>query len=222
MTLTRCVRRRDEAEALPAVLMSARVAKASSRPLSSTQPDFDECLQPPPGLEVEAEWADNFMATFADVRQSLRRWAARAGREPQLLSRRLPALKDAQAWQRLCGWDAAPSGGQPEMCVLVALQPVDVQTLVQYHAEWLEAAWELDGRDALRGVRGAWLFALLARLDADMLADTAARLRQIFRVLTRVRARHSRAEAASESAAQTGMLILIVARYFRQAAPGEC
>lgn len=202
--------------------MSARTAKASSRPLSSSQPDFDECLQPPPGLEVDAEWADNFMATFADVRQSLRRWAARAGRNPHPVAHRLPALKDTQAWQRLCGWDAAPGRGRPEMSLLLALQPVDVQTLVQYHAEWLEAAWELDGRDVLRGMRGAWLFALLARLDADMLADTAAQLRQIFRVLTRVRARHSRGEAASESAAQTSMLILVIARYFRQAAPGEC
>mmetsp|Transcript_23988 Transcript_23988/g.55496 ORF Transcript_23988/g.55496 Transcript_23988/m.55496 type:complete len:197 (-) Transcript_23988:42-632(-) len=194
---------------------------------SSTYPEFEECLPPPAGLEVSSEWADDFLARFADVRQSLRRWAATPA-ELRPPARKLPALSDVQAWSRLCGWSVPAGGGAParasvpDLGLLLQLDALSVQTLVQLSGDWLEAAWEEDGRDALRYPRSLWLFALLARLDSDLLADTAARLRLVFRVLTRVRARHSCEEAGSAKLAELSMLVIVVARYFRQAAPGEC
>lgn len=207
------------------MITSSRAFEPSRRPLSSFQPEFDACLPPPSGLEPSEEWAHDFLAAFADVRQSLRRWAtAPAERRPP--ARKLPALSDAQAWSRICGWATHPSGApaqgaQPLLSLALQLDAVTVQTLVQLSGDWLEAAWEEDGVDALRHPRPLWLFALLARLDSDLLADTAARLRLIFRLLTRMRARYTRADADSAAVAELNMLVLIVARYFRQAAPGE-
>lgn len=215
----------DEADALPDVLTSRRAARPSSRPLRSLQPEFDACLPPPAGLEVDDAWAAEFLASFADVRQSLRRWdALRRKRRPA--EHKLPALSDAQAWCRICGWATHPSGepvrgSPPTLALVLELEPLAVQTLVRMSADWLEAAWEEQGAGALQRPRALWLFALLARLDADLLADTAARLRLVFRVLTRVRARHGRADAASTEVAELNVLLLILARYFRQAAPGE-
>jgi hypothetical protein len=201
---------------------SPRARKALRRPLSSARLEFDDCLLPPPGLEVDPDWAETFLGTFGDVRQSLRRWAATPV-EKRPPTMRLPALTDVQAWQRICGWGDQPSRAErPSMSTLLALDLLSVQTLVQLTADWLDEAWEADGRNALRQPRALWLFALLGRLDADLLADTASRLRQIFRTLTRVRARYARGEAASERVAEVNMLVLIVARHFRQAAPGEC
>lgn len=174
---------------------------------------------------MSEEWAHAFLAAFADIRQSLRRWST-VSPERRPPARKLPSLSDAQAWSRICGWATHPSGvpargAQPELSLLLQLDPLAVQTLVQLSGDWLEAAWEEEGIDALRPPRALWLFALLARMDADLLADTAARLRLIFRILTRIRARQRRSDAASTAVAELNILVLIVARYFRQAAPDE-
>lgn len=202
--------------------LPAAAARRSVLQTLRTQPEVEECLAPPPGLAPDSEWQTDFLCQFADVRQSLRRWSARG--PPQVHPRKLPARTDVQAWRRICGWEPERDGARPslpQLSACTALEQVDVQHLVQLHAHWLDDAWEEEGAEALTDQRAAWLFALLARLDADLLADTAASLRHIFRVLTRVRARHSASEAASARVASVNVLITIIARYFKQAGPGE-
>ncbi|OQR92355.1 hypothetical protein ACHHYP_03787 [Achlya hypogyna] len=161
---------RREAAALPDVT----TAPVSFQPSTTSAfdalrlPDLPPC---PTGCGLSDAHEMQVLAEFADARQYLVHVEA-SHTVPRSMV--VPKLGDEDGWRKV--FAVTP----PTVGMLLQMDQIMTRRLLHTMLHWLE-----DSDDThpprLSRLRGAWVYALLARLDKPLLADMDACVREIFR-----------------------------------------
>ncbi|TPX60317.1 hypothetical protein PhCBS80983_g01874 [Powellomyces hirtus] len=100
---------------------------------------------------------------------------------------------------------------EPLLDIVCGLEHGDTIRLIRFHIRWISAA------NHITETQGQWLFALLMRLDPLLIAEEVATVRELCRLLRRVRAAMgTELRPEDPRAASLNMLVAIVANVFGQ------
>lgn len=179
-------------------------------------PDIPDIPDAPAWARPSPDWLTGFLSDFASLRAQLAA-AGTGGSGASPAPARLPDLRDVAAWDHLCFGRAAqrsmgPCDGQSVppaiLDAVLGMDQVCIEVLLQRHVEALAPL------AALPFPRGAWLFALAARIEKPLHADAGAAFRALLRKCATLRT--SASGPADPALPQLNVLIAIAGAYFGQ------
>ena len=185
------MRVRWEGEQLPRVMTappgSAAAVAARAAAASPTSILSEEARARLPGTA----WRREFVASFAEHRQYVARWAARCAADPSVMpvQRATPDPSDEAAWRAYCFGSATAKGHAPLISVLVGMEERTAAAVLDLHVRWLADC------DHASNARAVWIFGLCARLAKPLSEATRGTLRLLVREAARMRAAASDADA---------------------------
>ncbi|KMS94163.1 hypothetical protein BVRB_024170 [Beta vulgaris subsp. vulgaris] len=163
----------------------------------------DQALLPNPA------WANEFIKQFIRLRSTLSELSERIPLPVPTEQRTpLPHPNNVKAWcQRMMDENQLPI-----LAEIVRIDQVNTRAALKHLVELVRADNE---KDLLTSVM-VWLWALLMRLDALLLPDTAAVLRNLFRALA---TRRSMMDADDDMLGAVNIALTIIHRVFGQSIP---
>ncbi|KAE8750895.1 hypothetical protein FOCC_FOCC002323 [Frankliniella occidentalis] len=157
------------------------------------------------------EWQEKQVSDFSNLRQKISQRKASRHPGPQIT---LPSISDKKGWKQLCFGIQCDeecensSGSPPLLSILVNIGQPMVDTLLNWHSQWLEEC------NHITHLHGQWIFALLSCLELPLHPDTCSTLRYIARICQQIR--NSMVEPEASQLAAVNLLICLVGRYFSQ------
>eukprot|EP00735_Rhodelphis_limneticus_P005571 TRINITY_DN17476_c0_g1::TRINITY_DN17476_c0_g1_i1::g.28044::m.28044 TRINITY_DN17476_c0_g1::TRINITY_DN17476_c0_g1_i1::g.28044 ORF type:complete len:258 (-),score=21.04,sp/Q9CQQ4/GEMI2_MOUSE/30.92/3e-28,SIP1/PF04938.7/6.6e-47 TRINITY_DN17476_c0_g1_i1:13-759(-) len=194
---------RREAKACPNVVVARNI---DPRKFDHKQTAY---MKPPPEISKcspeflpKPVWVAYFIEDFEELSASLAECMPTTNQA-------IPSHQDADIWREALYPDASTTPLSPNVSMLMALDQVSVKWLISQHIQWMKEKPMCDE------ITAQWLFALFARLDRPLDADTASDLRDLLRILAKYRASLSSLE--DESLPRLNILISIISVFFGQA-----
>ncbi|KAK3918755.1 Gem-associated protein 2 [Frankliniella fusca] len=177
------------------------------------QPQIIEEVKTMSPLAPSSEWQERKVSDFSNLRQKIVKWKASRHPAPTI---ELPSISDKKGWRQLCFGaqcdketsDDNSCGSPPLLSILVNIGQPMVDTLLNWHSQWLEECNHITHR------HGQWIFALLSCLELPLHPDTCSTLRHIARLCQQLRS--SMIEPEASQLAAVNLLICLVGRYFCQ------
>ena len=175
------------------------------------KPVLEEEIKIPSHLAPSLEWQEKQVSDFSQLRQKMVRRKASQHPGPQIA---LPSIEDKKGWQHVCfgpvcdGDNKSASGNPPYLSILVNIGQPMVDTLLNWHSQWLEDCNHITHR------HGQWIFALLSCLELPLHPDTCSTLRYVARICQQIR--NSMVDPETSELAAVNLIICLVGRYFRQ------
>ncbi|XP_034255713.1 gem-associated protein 2 [Thrips palmi] len=186
-----------------------RVVTAQPPLSSNPQPSLSEEEKEVSPLAPSIEWQEKQVFEFSKLRQKMAKRKACRHPGPQIS---LPSLADKKGWELLCfgpkcdGVD--DSGSPPLLSILVNMGQPMVDTLLNWHSQWIEECNHMTHR------HGQWIFALLSCLELPLHPDTCSTIRFIARTCQQIR--NIMVDPDATELAAVNLLICLVGRYFSQ------
>lgn len=177
----------------------------------NSQPYLDKEEKTVSPLAPSIVWQEKQVSEFSILRQKIVRIKAGSHPRPQIP---LPPIADKKGWQLLCfgsvcnGADDSGTGSPPLLSILVNIGQPMVDTLLNWHSQWLEEC------NHFTHLHGQWIFALLSCLELPLHPDTCSTIRFIARICQQIR--NSMVEPDTSELAAVNLLICLVGRYFGQ------
>lgn len=178
-------------------------------PFGSNKPTIEEEVKTISPLAPAPDWQERQISNFSQLRQKVVRWKASHHPRPKVS---LPPIADKKGWHQLCfgtGCHSDSDGSPPLLSIFVNIGQPMVDTLLNWHSQWLEECNHISHR------HGQWIFALLSCLELPLHPDTCSTIRYMARVCQKIR--NAMVEPDETELAAVNLIICLVGKYFCQA-----
>jgi survival of motor neuron protein-interacting protein 1 len=184
-------------------------------------------LDAPDALKPAEQWCDRVIAEFTELRAQLEQNAELNEQhkdEPDDTARddtahdehdELPEQHNEQAWRSFCVGDGAEQRILRVTWITQRMDRITVLRVMEHHAKWFMQFTVPSLERNLSEAQSVWLYALLARVELPLDADSTALLRALLRHACVLRAKLNANSGVAEIA-RLNLLIVIVERFFKQ------